>query len=74
MFTEEDRARLNAVYAALFGPKNLNPSGDAQPLKWLNNDGSAQSTNYGVLPIILHNQDLIAKAPAKTAAAVKAQK
>lgn len=57
MFTDEDRARLNAVYAALFGPKNV----DAPELRWLSVDG-ARSARYGLLDIEINTQRLAAEA------------
>lgn len=70
MYTDEDRARdiktanrVDAIYAALFGARNV--TGKADPLSWINIDGSAQQTNYGVLPLVLHNQTLIAETVAK---------
>lgn len=59
MFTDEDRAKLDAVYAALFGARNL--TGKADPIRWVNKDGDAQQSNYGLLPIAIHNQELIAR-------------
>lgn len=63
MFTEEDRERLNATYAALFGARNI--TGDKTPISWVNTYGDAQSSDYGVLPIVIHNQTLIAKQAAR---------
>src|SRR5690606_24306891 len=54
----EAETRIAAIYAALFGPRNI---GSVKPLSWLNIDGSAQTSRYGVLPVLLHNQTLIAR-------------
>lgn len=56
MFTDEDRARLNAVYAALFGPANIG----ANELKWRSVDG-ARSARYGLLDIDINTQRLAAE-------------
>lgn len=40
---------------------------------WKNTDGSAQAANYGVLPIVMHNQSLIAGLSAAIAALASAQ-
>ena len=56
MFTDEDRARLNAVYAAIFGPANV----DASELKWKSVDG-ARTARYGLLDIDINTQRLAAE-------------
>ena len=62
MFTEQDRARLNAVYAALFGPSAVG----GKELSWKEVDGSVKTSKYGVLPVVLHNQTLAAQAVTNT--------
>lgn len=64
--TPEQSAKLDAVYAGLFGPKNL--SDEAGPLGWKNFDGDAQESRYGLLPITIHNQTLIARSAGELAA------
>lgn len=60
MFTDQDRARLNAVYAALFGPKNLNPTASPAPqLSWLDAQGNVKQTPYGLLDIEIETQRMI---------------
>jgi hypothetical protein len=66
MFTDEDRNRLNAAYGALYGPRNLD--GSPAELSWLVAPGTAQTARYGVLPIVIHNQALIAKQAGRIAA------
>lgn len=65
MFTDEDRERLNATYAALFGSRNI--TGKHDNISWVNIYGDVQSSDYGVLPIVIHNQSLIAKQTARIA-------
>ena len=66
MFTDEDRERLNATYAGVFGSRNLTDK--ATPVSWKNIDGSVQKVNYGALPIVIHNQTLIARQAGRLAA------
>jgi hypothetical protein len=64
-FNEEDEMNseqdkwLRSLYMGIFGVRNV--TGDATPLRWTNIWGDAQSSNYGLLPLVLHNQTLIAK-------------
>lgn len=55
--TPDQAADLAAVKSALFYGGN-----------WQNKDGSNQVSNYGVLPIVIHNQTLIAKQSGELAA------
>lgn len=57
MFTDEDRARLDAVYAALFGPVNVG----GKELTWSSVDGP-RSARYGLLDIDINTQRLAAEA------------
>lgn len=59
MFTDEDRAQLRAVYAALFGARNL--TGKADVVSWKNIEGRTQTSKYGVLPILIETQRMIAE-------------
>ena len=66
MYTEADRrrdertaARVDAIYAGVFGSRNL--TGKADEISWENIDGDVQKSRYGLLPIAIHNQDLIAR-------------
>lgn len=51
-------ARVDAVYAAVFGPANVG----AKELSWRDGPapGSGKTARYGALPIVIHNQTLIA--------------
>lgn len=70
--TEEDEMsaeaekQIAAVYAALYGARNL--TGKPDSLAWSNIGGDVQKSNYGVLPIIIHNQTLIAQQSGRIAA------
>src|SRR5690606_20856005 len=64
--TPEQSNKLNAIYAALFG--NRNNTGKADPISWVNIAGDKQTSNYGVLPIVIHNQTLIAQQASRIAA------
>lgn len=73
MYTDEDRKRdqaaakrVDATYAAVFGARNL--TGKDDPIAWQNRGGSAQTANYGMLPIVIHNQTLIAQQSGRIAA------
>lgn len=66
MFTDEDRERLNATYAGVFGARNITDK--ATPVSWKNIGGGVQKANYGILPITIHNQTLIAKQSGQIAA------
>jgi hypothetical protein len=57
--------QVSAVYAALFGARNV--TGKETPVSWVNFKGDAQSSNYGLLPIAIHNQTLIAQQSARIA-------
>lgn len=59
--------QIDAVYKAIFGPNN-GPKGTAKPLGWRNVYGDAQSSQYGVLPIEIHTQTLVAQALGQLAA------
>lgn len=54
--TPEQAQQLSAVYAAIFGPANV----DAGEVSWKNPTGT-QTAQYGLLPIVIHNQTLIAQ-------------
>jgi len=69
MFTEQDRNRLNATVAALYGNRNV--TGGPDPLRWVNIDGDAQAANYGLLPIEINTQVLVAKQSGQIAALVQ---
>lgn len=58
--------QIEAMFQAMFGPKNVD--GGAGPLQWQNWDGDAQAVKYGLLPIVIHNQTLIAQNQGKLAA------
>ncbi len=70
MFTNEDRARLDATYAGVFGARSLGPASDK--LTWTNADGTDQASQYGLLPIVIYNQALIADLAGKIAGVTKA--
>lgn len=72
MFEPKDRERLNALYAGLFGVINLN--GKSEPTRWNNFGGGSQQTNYGLLPIVIHNQNLIVAQSGRIAALEEALK
>ncbi|WP_341934712.1 hypothetical protein MRBLWO14_000284 [Microbacterium sp. LWO14-1.2] len=54
MFTDDDRNKLHAAYAALFGPANVN----VETMTWKNPEGQ-RVAYYGVLDILIYNQTLI---------------
>lgn len=66
--TPEQANQLSATYQALFGPAN---AGGAQ-VSWANVDGTVQTAQYGVLPIVIHNQNLIAALAGQVAGIAKA--
>lgn len=66
MFENEDRARLNAVYSAMFGSRNLTDKDTATT--WVAPNGNSQSTKYGVLPIDIETQRMIADLQVQVAA------
>ena len=68
MFNDDDRNKLHATYAALFGPKNL----DVPTMLWQNPDGQRQAY-YGVLDIVIYNQTLIRAQTAALQALAAAQ-
>lgn len=70
MFTNEDRARLDATYAGVFGAANLGAPG-VDELTWSNPEGG-QKSRYGLLPIVIHNQSLIMTQAGQIAALTKA--
>lgn len=57
MFSDRDRNRMNNIWAGLFQGASV----EVDP-------GVVKRFNYGVLPIVAHNQDLIAKQSARIAA------
>lgn len=68
MFTDADRAKLTAVYAAIFGPANI---GTNSPLTWKTVDGDARTASYGLLDIDINTQRLAAEAARDAAAILK---
>lgn len=65
MFTEDDRARLDAVYAGVFGPANVG----APKMTWEQPFGEPiGEAYYGLLPITIYSQTLIARQAAQLAA------
>lgn len=54
MFTDQDRQRLDAAYAALFGPENLK----LRKMNWATPDGNKEAF-YGVLDITIYTQQLV---------------
>jgi hypothetical protein len=65
--TPDQSQKLDAVYAAIFGPANVGTT----TLKWASVDG-ARSAAYGVLDIDIHTQALIAKLIGQQAALLQA--
>lgn len=65
--TPDQAAKLDAIYAGLYGPKNLNGGAGPGTLSWVNAPGDVQSAAYGVLPIVINNQQLIATLAARPA-------
>lgn len=65
--TPEQANQLDAVYKALFGPNN-GAANTKSPLTWKNVYDDGQASAYGLLPISLHNQALIAKNAGELAA------
>lgn len=59
--------QIDAVYKALFGPNN-GDTATTKPLGWRNVYGDAQASAYGLLPIAIHNQTLIAAQAGRLAA------
>jgi len=59
--------QIDAVYKALFGPNN-GETATTKPLGWQNVYGDAQASAYGLLPIAIHNQALIAAQSGRIAA------
>jgi hypothetical protein len=56
--TPDQAQKLDAVYAALFGPKNL--KNGPEQMNWINSPaGDPQKAYYGVLPIAIYTQDLV---------------
>lgn len=47
-------ARVNALYAGMFGARNLTKKPDA--IKWTNISGDAETSRYGVLSILVEDQ------------------
>lgn len=64
--TPEQSNKLDAVFSALFGPRNV--TGTKAPLSWLNIDGDKQEAKYGLLPIVIENQVQIAQVRSQVAA------
>lgn len=62
----EAEKKIDAIYAAVFGARNL--TGKDDPIAWQNKGGSVQKANYGILPIVIHNQSLIAAQSGRIAA------
>lgn len=56
MFTDADRAKLNNAYAGIYDGASVLI------------DGQVQKFNYGILPIVAHNQTLLAQQAGKIAA------
>lgn len=54
MFTDQDRQRLDASYAALFGPENLK----VRKMNWASPDGNREAF-YGLLDISIYTQQLV---------------
>lgn len=54
MFTDQDRQRLDASYAALFGPRNI----AATKINWASQDGNREAV-YGLLDIMIYTQQLV---------------
>lgn len=56
--------RVNAIFAALYGTRNLSDdpakNTNPEPLRWYSKDG-ARSANYGLLDVDIYSQELIAK-------------
>ena len=69
MFTDQDRARLDATYAALFGPANVS----APKMTWAKPFGEEPGgAYYGALDIIIYNQALIGKLAGQIAGVAEA--
>lgn len=69
MFTDQDRARLDATYAALFGPANVS----APKMTWAKPFGEEPGgAYYGALDIIIYNQALIGKLSGQLAGVAEA--
>lgn len=73
MYTDADRKRdqntakrADAVYAAVFGARNL--TGKDDPIQWVNRGGGTQLANYGLLAIDIHTQTLVAQQSGRIAA------
>lgn len=65
MFTDEDRRKTEAIYAALFGPANTG----IELMTWKKPFGEALgSAYYGVLDILLGDRKVAAEMAAKVAA------
>jgi len=58
MFDEKDRAHLNALYAGFYGARNL--TGKDGPVSWENHGGRSQQALYGLLPIDIETQKMVA--------------
>jgi len=68
--TPDQSEKLDAVYAALFGPKNLKNGPDQ--MNWINSPaGDPQKAFYGVLPIVIYTQQLTADLAKQVAALAK---
>lgn len=65
--TPDQAKQLDFIYKALAGPNN-GTTATTKPLGWQNIGGDAQTSNYGILPIVIHNQTLIGKQAAELAA------
>lgn len=63
MFDDQARARLDAVYAAIFGPQAVG----ASRLYWPQ-DGAVESAAYGMLPVGNHTQALVGSLKGQVAA------
>jgi len=59
MYTQQDRDRANAVYAAIFGNSNI--TGQPTETIWRDPWGHKESTRYGLLPIDIHTQALVSQ-------------
>lgn len=65
--TPEQAKQLDFVYKALAGPNN-GYAASTSPLSWRNLRGDIGTANYGLLPIVINNQALIAKNAGELAA------
>jgi len=65
--TPDQAQKLDAIYAAQFGPKNLKDG--PEQMNWVNSPGGdVQKAYYGVLPIVIYTQQLVADLAKQVAA------